>query len=279
MASRNYIRNCPRTYGTTTNGVGVVCNVRSCFVSSVGRPSGACGRLHSCRRVVLMGGRVKLGGLCGLVSGSGVSCFCGGPEVPGDRVVGRHRKLVVNSTYRTNRLCHTVLRRHPRRRVVRVTSFCSCLRVRPMNGGHFVVSTRSSPSTGGPSGGGRFSGVAYVRSVRGVGHGIVTVTSGLNGPIITAYSIRFVSPRSTGCHTVLVTTRNFASTSGRTPLCFEAARRVLGRFSCLNRRATRRVIVRGPGGVTSVVSIMHPFPVNAFRPSVSKTRRRLESVY
>lgn len=65
----------------------------------------------------------------------------------------------------------------------------------------------------------------------GVGGGVVTLTSGLNGLAITANSIRFLSRRSTGFHTIVVTSGNFSSTSLRPPLCFGAAHRVLSSFT------------------------------------------------
>lgn len=109
-------------------------------------------RFPHCRVVLLIGRSASVsrsvpgrregcneGGLCRLVSTSGIGCFGDHPLVPGDLLTGGQRNVVVNSTYRENRLCRSVLRKVRNRRLRGVTSFCSCLRVRPGKGGTFVL--------------------------------------------------------------------------------------------------------------------------------------------
>lgn len=220
------------------------------------------------RRVVLVTrGSVKECGLCRLVATSRVACCTEEPEVPGDLVGRRERKVVVKDTYRTKRLCHTILRGRSSRRVTELTSFCSCCRVRPVKGSVFVLRSRGAP------------GVGARRSLHGMGQRVIRLKRGFNGPIMTAYSIRFLSPRSRICHQVVVTKGKFGSTSGRTPLFLHAASRVLRRFTCLNSTGTERIIVRGPRGVTHVMRGVSPMGPGGYPPMVTSSSRRLQSVY
>ncbi len=240
------------------------------------------GRVGHCRRVVLIGGLINLGGLCGLIDSTRVGGFGNEPLALHDGLSTLHRKLVINSTYRTNRLFETMFRNGPRSRLLEVTDCCSCLRVRPLNGGSFVIQGSARPSRGG--GGNRAvpgpcQRIADIRVLGTCGHGVIRVTSRLRGPIITANSIRFLGGDSRVVHGVLLTNRGCSSFSCRTPLCLGAARRVLSSFSCFNRH-TGRFMVSGPGGVTRVVdNSIVPIPRKGCPPIVRNSSRLLHRVY
>lgn len=228
---------------------------------------GAVEGLPACRIVVFTEGRAKHVGLCGLIDRSRLGCCREHPHIPGDILRRCESKLLIKDTYRTKRLCRTVLEGTPSARVTELMGFCSCLRVRPIKGGEFVV-TSSGRSV-----------VDSRRSLGRVGEGVIGLKRRFGGPMITAYSIRFVSPRSRVCEEVVVTKGKFSSTSRRTPLCLHAARRVLRRFTCLKDRGTRRIIVAGAGGVTSVVRGVSPVRPSGFPPIVRGSSRSLGGVY
>lgn len=81
--------------------VGPILNVRTCLArsTSVGGTRHGC-----CRTLLVIRGRVKCGGLYGLVSFTCRGKFCFGPHVSCTVLTRRDRKLIVASTYLNKRV-------------------------------------------------------------------------------------------------------------------------------------------------------------------------------